>query len=226
MGRLQELQQWADKSPDLTLRATRLRLAAGLRIVILTALRKGEVRAARCRDYDPESRMLSLPREKAQNANTFVAAGGHTPAPRKKWILSDDAHTFFSEQKASRCGDAFLFDPVKYKADDLSALIKQAASDLKWPDALDWSSLHTARHGGDQEIARRVNSDSAVAQEAVGAALAAAFPALPPNVAQNIRTRLGEVMQEELLDVATLQASSTRARYGAAEDARVQAHQQ
>jgi len=210
-----QMRDWLLGMPPSPQRATDLVLLDGLRLVILMALRQCEVRTALCRHYDCASHRLTIVQDKRHNAETAVSArrapAGAQPI-RPKWIVVEEARAWLAERTSRAAPDDYIFDPAKFKTQHMAGLVKRAAAALDWPEDLKWC-FHSARHGGDQEIARILEAESVTEtpnDKTVSHAIAAGIKAA----------------QQHLLDEALQQSASTRYRYLMSADARLTSRQQ
>jgi len=203
LERFHELADWVKRRTPTDQKD--LSLLEGLRIIILAALRQIEVRTAKCKHYNPQTRMLTIVADKRDTAQT--ALGGHQPI-RKKWICMQEAHAWFEHRKGTARDEDYLFDPSRYKVRALADLIKRASIALKWPPELRWS-IHGTRHGGDQEIARAI--EPTVTRATADLCLGAGDLADPSFV--RAVAAASAALKNSLQAEAMQQCASTRARY-------------
>jgi len=203
LERFEELSAWVKKQSPID--QTDLSLLGGLRIIILAALRQIEVRTAKCKHYNPHTRMLTIVADKRDNAHTAI--GGHQPT-RRKWICMQEAHAWFEHRKGTARDEDYLFDPSRYKVRLLADLIKRASAALCWPPELRWS-LHGTRHGGDQEIARAFEPTIARAE----ADLRLINGDTPDPSFLRAVAAASAALKNSLQADAMQQSASTRARY-------------
>ena len=210
----QQMREWTEQKPASPERTTDLVLLGGLRLVILMALRQCEVRTARCCHYDVTSHRLTIVHDKRHNAETAVSsrrAPAGTQPVRPKWIVVEEAREWLAERVRTASDNDFIFDPARYKAQHMAGLVKRAAAALGWPEELKWC-FHAARHGGDQEIAKALETASANGgphDHTFGDAIAAGVKAA----------------KQHLLSEALQQSASTRYRYLMSVDDRLTARQ-
>ena len=124
-ARVDEIDAWIERDTDSSRQATDRRLAFGLRKVVQMALRQIEVRHARCEHYEPRERMLTIIRDKRNNAKAALPTG-RFPI-RRKWIVSEHAHKWLCDRQATAKTGDFIFDPKLYKVADMADLVKRAA---------------------------------------------------------------------------------------------------
>lgn len=207
-ARVDEIDAWIERDTDSSRQATDRRLAFGLRKVVQMALRQIEVRHARCEHYEPRERMLTIIRDKRNNAKAALPTG-RFPI-RRKWIVSEHAHKWLCDRQATAKTGDFIFDPKLYKVADMADLVKRAATALDWPADLKWC-FHAARHGGDQDI--EAHLQPAVAGVEAAASAAVSTVAVGSDAVRRAIAAAKAAMAGSLLDSATQQTAGTRRIY-------------
>lgn len=194
---------------DIRARADHL-MIPGARVAIQAALRRSEIRSARCCDWDPGSQTLTVRVNKCFNANSM--AHGVTSS-YEKWIAITEAATFFTERKHNAAATEFLLCPKLYKFDNLADLFKRAAKEVPgFPQTLCFCG-HSMRHGGVAEILNQLKNVSTAISQAAVAAVHAELPNAPACVVAKVAASAAAAAQEVTERSATGQCTAVRQHY-------------